>query len=460
METQGAPHGSEEASSDLFDPFLRDPLGVLVRRWKPMLLGVVVVITCAVVVAARMEPLYSAQATVSVLGSRISENFVQTTVEIGTLDQINAIVSEVLSRKNLAQIALAHDLGAKSVEGEEPIEKVVDRVREHIVIEAENGSVKGRRNREASRVYMLGFKDPDSKRAAAVANALATSFIDVHLRLRSSEARVTTDFLRRELAEVQEELRAQERLATEFKEKYRGELPGELNANLSRLERLQENRRVLVDQLRTLESRPTNLDVVAADDSPEARATMLRTRLNEALSLYTPDHPNVVALQRQLEALQEEFGGSSGLNGASLAANDARGLRRRIREAETELAALDARVARTPKRQEEQDALDRNLLVLRTNYTELLRKVDQAELSESVESAQHGVRVSILDRAVPPQFRDASRTRVMLIGIGGALALAALVALLLESVDAVVINSEQIESRYAIPVIGNAPHIS
>ena len=95
-----------------------------------------------------------------------------------------------------------------------------------------------------------------------MANELARSFIDVHLRLRSSEARVTTDFLRRELSEVEEELRMQERRATEFKQAFRGELPGELGTNLARLDRLQETRRVLIEQIGVLEARRSNPEVM------------------------------------------------------------------------------------------------------------------------------------------------------------------------------------------------------
>jgi uncharacterized protein involved in exopolysaccharide biosynthesis len=448
----------EERRVDFIDPIVRDPIGVLVRRWKHMLAAGLVVFAAGVVVAAAMEPLFEARATVSVLGARISENFVQTTVEIGTLDQINAIVSEVLSRKSLAQIVVDHDLFDGADDGDENLERVVQAVRERILISTDSETVGRPRMRESSRVYALTFRDGDPERAAAVANALASSFIDVHLRLRSSEARVTTEFLRRELIEVEEELRAQERLATEFKQANRGELPGELDTNLARLERLQEMRRVLGEQLRDLEMRPADVERIASDDTPEARLAVLRRRLHESLSLYTPDHPNVVALQRQAAALERELGLAG--KGPNRRVDQASVLRRRIAAVEQELADLDARVARTPKRQEEQEALDRRLAVLRENYTELLRKVDKAELSESVESAQHGVRVSILDRAVPPTVRDGSRVKVLLLGLLGGLAVSVVAAILLEHFDAVVINSDQIESVYAIPVLGNVPHIS
>lgn len=446
----------EESSAGTLGPALRDPFGVVLRRWKAMLLSGLLVMTGFGVVAVGMDPLFEARATVSVLGARISENFVQTTVEIGTLDQINAIVSEVLSRKNLAEIVVDYELFG-GLRDSELIEVAIEKVRARTTVASESTDVGRRRRGESSRVYALSFKDADPDRAAAVANALAASFIDVHLRLRSSEARVTTDFLRRELIEVEQELRAQERLATEFKQEFRGELPGELGTNLARLDRLQETRRVLVEQLRALEARSTMGSITVANDSSAARRFVLRSRLNESLALYTEDHPNVVALQRQLEAIEREVGAEGSL---AAAGSEGRHLRHRIAEVEHELTELDARVARTPRRQEEQEALDRRLTVSRDNYTELLRKVDQAELSESVESAQHGVRVSVLDRAVPPASQDGSRGKLVLIGFAAAVGLALLTALLLEHFDAVLLDTEQIESLYSLPVLGNVPHIA
>lgn len=447
----------EDRAPNLFAPIFRDPVGVMLRRARVMLIGAGIVVAVSIVAAIRTEPLFNAEATVSVLGARISENFVPTTVEIGTLDQISAIVSEVQSRKNLARIALSHGvLGAQ--DSGASLEQIVNVVRERIVVAAVEPENKRGRRTEASSVYTLSFKDSDSERAAAVANELARSFIDVHLRLRSSEARVTTDFLRRELAEVEEELRMQERLATEFKQAYRGELPGELGTNLARLDRLQETRRVLVEQLGSLEARRSNPEVLISDDSPQTRLVVLNGRLNEALSVYTADHPNVVALRRQVEALQLELG----LVGAPLpmGGHEEALVRVRLGKVETDLTELDARVARTPKRQEQQDAIDQRLSVLRESYTELLRKVDQAELSESVESAQHGVRVSILDHAVPPDTREGSRVIILLAGLLGALGTALAIAVVAEQVDGVISTTEQIEASYSLPVVGSVPHIS
>ena len=90
MDSRSASDYEDERSPQFLAPILGDPIGVLVRRWKPMLAAVMFVVVGSIVAAFQMEPLCEARATVSVLGARISENFVQTTVEIGTLDQIDA----------------------------------------------------------------------------------------------------------------------------------------------------------------------------------------------------------------------------------------------------------------------------------------------------------------------------------------------------------------------------------
>ena len=58
-----------------------------------------------------------------------------------------------------------------------------------------------------------------------------------------------------------------------------------------------------------------------------------------------------------------------------------------------------------------------------------------------------------------PVIRDHLNT-IVLIGLGAAFGLAALIGLALEFFDSVVISVEQLEGQYGLTVIGNAPHIS
>ena len=87
-----------------------------------------------------------------------------------------------------------------------------------------------------------------------------------NLRRRSQQARLTTDFLKRELDQAEAALRDQDRSITEFKERHRGELPGELEANLGRLERLQQQRQSLALQIAESSNRIT---LLAQGKTPE-----------------------------------------------------------------------------------------------------------------------------------------------------------------------------------------------
>ncbi len=117
-------------------------------------------------------------------------------------------------------------------------------------------------------------------------------------------------------------------------------------------------------------------------------------------------------------------------------------------------------MSRTPKREEELAALEERGTVLRESYLDFLRKVKEAELAESLESAQHGERFSILDRAVPPTSSSQSRLKYLLLGIVASFGLATGVGGLLEILDPVFFDADQVQRVTDIPVLGSAPHIS
>ena len=97
--------------------------------------------------------------------------------------------------------------------------------------------------------------------------------------------------------------------------------------------------------------------------------------------------------------------------------------------------------------------------MLRTSYLEFLRKVQDAELAESLEAAQQGERISVLDRAVAPQFAAQTRVKYLALGYLVSLAAALGVAVLFEMVDPVLISAEQVEADFGLPVLGSVPHI-
>ena len=135
-------------------------------------------------------------------------------------------------------------------------------------------------------------------------------------------------------------------------------------------------------------------------------------------------------------------------------------LRRQLGETEAELAELDRRVAETPARQEELDGMVQREGVLRETYVGFLKKVQEAELAESLESAQHGERFSVIEKAEPPTEPARPRAKYLAAGVVAAFGLAWVAGIALELLDPVLVTRRQLEREVGMPVLGSVPRIS
>lgn len=443
--------------------FLRDPIGMLRRRWRWMLLAFVVGLAATAGIVSLVKPRYEASSTILITSQRIPEHLVRPTVEEDSIAQINAMMGQVLTRETLARLITEQNLYPKLQESE-TLDGLVGRVREDLTIEPERGVTRASRN-ETSRLLRIQFRAESPATAAAVANQIADLFTEENIRSRSRQARLTTDFLRQELDAAETALRDQEGQITAFKERHRGELPGELATNIGRLERLQEQRSSLSTQIEETITRITLLSSNPEEATPDQRLMTMRAELEQQLAVRTERHPDVVNLRDQIAALERSIQANGGPNRPSanpVVSAEQRHLsqlRGQLRETETEIGALDRQVASTPKRQEELSALVGKADVLRENYLGFLRKVNEAELAQNLETAQYGARFSVLDRAVPPSSPVASRIQFLLAGLILSFGLAAGIGLLLELLDPVIVASSQLERVLQVPVLGTLPRL-
>jgi len=426
--------GGEEGAG--LPGFVTDPIGILRRRWLPMALVIVMGAVASVAYVKTRVPEYQARATVLVASQRISQQLIASTVETNQLEKVSAILGEIYSRRTLSELVETHGLYEKT-ETERPLtlEEKAAKLRGRINIAPDRSNHANHDRRSTATVFEVLVTYGDPVKAAAVANDLASRFTDIHLRDRSRQARITTEFLRRELEKTEEELAEQERAITNFKQAHRGSLPS------------------------------TGSDL--QPDSPQALLRDVRARYKEQLSVYTEDHPNVVSLRNQIALLEARVrAGETGEVAvehspvADAARIELAALRNQLVETSAEIDRLDALVAMVPQHQEELAALEQRAVILRENHREFLRKVNQAELSEAVESAQQGERASVLDAAVPPWAPTSSPLKVVAVLLVGTFGLAGGIALLLELIDAVIVSESEIERRYRLPVLGSVSKIS
>jgi len=446
---------------------LQDPVGLVRRRWPWMALAFGVGLVATAVCLKFYQPTYVASATVLITSKRIPESFVRSTVTEDSFEHANAMIGEILSREKLASVIEKHGLYA-GLKNKLAMTDLTALLRADIKVELDPGETP---TSQSAHLLRISFASPSPRVAADVANDLAELFTSASIQQRSQQSELTTEFLRRELAQAEEALKEQNRKVTEFKERYRGELPEEQDANLRRLELLQQQRQSLAAQIGEANTRIAMIAAGAGGGAtPQSQLDQLRARLANELSDHTEKHPDVIALRAEIASLEAEAAKQSKDAKEGAAASQATVIQSAQRQVvllegelaqtEAELHELQTRIVRTPARQEEESALLEKLSVLRDNYTEYLRKVKEAELAESLETAQQGERFSVMDPAVPPTHPKIGTGKIL--GIGGAfsLVLAAALGVLLELRDPVLGNAGQLEIELGAPPLGSVIKIA
>jgi len=457
-------------SDGLADAF-RDPRGMLQRRWRWMLLALVGGLAITTALVATRKPRYAATATILVTTQQIREDLVRTTLQDDLLQRIDAMVGDVLSRESLVDLIEKHD-PYPELRGAMGMSEIAERVRGDIAFKSQEG-LEARRPDSSVRLFTLSVEAGRPDVAAAFANDLAARMVDRSIQRRTQEAGLALRFLRGELEKAEQEMRETSRVMREFKEKYRGELPGELSANLARLERLQQQRQSLAVQIAEGNTQVAELLAPAAGgptaQTPETRLAALRAELREKEGVLTEKHPEIQWLRSQIEVLEADLAAAAADPSRNLptrsglitaAQQTVEELRRQLARTETELVDLDARVSRTPARQEELATLDERAEVLQESYRDFLRKVQEGELAASLESAQQGERFSVLEGAEPPPRPTGSRWKMLGGGCVTSLALAIGLGILFEMLDPVLVTARQVKTESGLQVLGSAPHIS
>jgi uncharacterized protein involved in exopolysaccharide biosynthesis len=413
----------------------------------------------------KLKPRYRAAATVMIATQEMPEDFVRSTVEQDPFERISAMVGEILARPKLTTLIQKHDLYLENRDSVE-MGQLVARMRNNIGIEPKQG-IAAHQRFETARLLSIEFEDESPVTAAAVANDIASMLAEAGIRLRSQQASLTTEFMRRELARAERALRDHDRKITDFKTQYRGELPADLTPSLEELSRLQQQRESLALQIAETESRVAALS--SDDASPDARLLELRAELNAELAIHTEKHPNVISLRREIEGLEREVAGirAADADGAQPSPTPLATSRTTLRELERQRDAagarileLEGRVARIPQRQEELEALEEKESVLETTYLDFLRKVQEAELAQTLEQAQQGARISVIERAEPPLLPTRSRMKLLAVAVFASLLATCAVGVLFEFIDPVLLLSSDAHSVEDIPILGSVPWIT
>jgi len=369
-----------------------------------------------------------------------------------------------------------------------PIDAIVERMRRDIQLELK-GADPVTNGRSGTISFTVSYTGRNPQTVAIVANEVAQVYVSENTNIREGQAVGMADFLKGQLADVKKELDAQEQRVTAFNLSHLGELPQQVSANLSSLERLNTQLRLNGEsQMRAMDRRD-RLEKQLADAGPGApaaatvapgadQASKLRQQLDELRRQYTDQYPDVVRLKGELEVLERQMEARPvpvGTSGTAAPFLDPRTrLVQAIGDAGVELKALkdeevalrqaiggyEQRVDNVPKRQEEFQTLSRDYEATKERYATLLKRYEEAHLAASLEQGQNAEQFRMLDPAIPPRDPTApSRARLLLLALFVSVGLTVGAMVLAEKLDTAFHDIDDLRAFVSVPTLFSIPRI-
>jgi len=496
------------------------------RKWY-ILIPLVISILFTFPIYKYLPKIYRATTLILVQPQKVPESYVRSIITAPITERLNTISQEILSRTSLEKVIKEFDV-FPNIRNEVPMEEVVERMKKMIDVRVQSRGT-------TQTTFSISFEGEDPAKVMKVTNNLASLFIEENLKARELQAGKTAEFIAKELNATEEQLKKKEEELRKYKEKYMGQLPQQLDANLRILERLQQQLKTTSDNIRALEDRSILLQdqierlrsselprisegvrregVSGIEEIREGRIpedplitqwNNLGKDLDNALSKYTENHPDVIDLRRKIAALEpkvkeilkkqeaaretqrrqlmarlERNRSENSLAPPTLAADPAttrlisqymeqyRTAQAEVKRFKDEVQLLQdtmtlyqKRVEDTPRREQEMVLLTRDYDLMKTSYQSLLEKKMQAQMAENLERKQQGEQFKVLDPArLPEKPNRPDPFKILLmcsfIGLTAGLGL----AWLKETADQSFHSETELEADLGFPILVIIPNL-
>lgn len=308
-----------ESSSKPFSYYLH-----MVARRKWLVLAVTLpVILLFIASIFIIEPTYRAQATILIEEQDVPSSLVQTTVTSYAVQRIEEIKQKIMTNSNIISIAEQFDLYTEDEFEKLTRSEISHNFRSSVSVSPISAEVidpRSGRPGQAVIAFSLAFKGRNAQTVHKVTNELVTLFLNENLKERAEQSESTSEFLESEANSLNQQLKTYEKSIAEFKEKNKGSLPELKTYNLNVIDRSQNEILNIETRIQDLEVRKIGLQSKLLQISPSApqvlangqnvlgvsdRIKALKSEYNKKKSLYHKDHPDLVRLKREIEALSD-----------------------------------------------------------------------------------------------------------------------------------------------------------
>ncbi|TFW19427.1 chain length-determining protein [Massilia arenosa] len=392
--------------------------------------------------------------------------------------QVTFMRRTLISRPNVERVMRMVDLDvkAKSVKDHE---KMVDELMSKITIAGT----------ERDDIYTISYNNPNPKLGKDVVQSLLTIFVEGSFGGKKQDSEKAVQFIDDQIKAYEEKLAAAENALKDFKIRNFGLLPrsgsdygtkmGELADQLqaAKLEYLEaEQARNAIKRQITGEDPVPVTEQVEASINPEldARIGALQKDLDKLRLQYTDNHPDVAATkrlitqledQKKAEAKQRKRSGDPGANYSpmlqqmnvqlSMAESRVASLKARVDELQARLGQVKSLSTAAPEVEAQLTQLNRDYMVNKANYEQLVAKRDAAKLSGDLTSATDMLSFRVIDPPTAPLLpagpnRPRLYSVVLVVALGAGLG----IALLMSQIRPTFLSQSALRDVTGLPILG------
>ncbi|MGD0295021.1 MAG: Wzz/FepE/Etk N-terminal domain-containing protein [Terracidiphilus sp.] len=479
---------------------MQDYVDILKRRFLLILICTVLLSVSAIVLSHVLPPQYVSQTLVLIEQQKVPEDYVKPVVNEDLSARLASMKEQILSRSRIEPIIERFSLYAGK---NYTMDDRVDMTRKAIGI---NPIPYGQSPRGMPGFYIT-FKARDAHTAQQVCGEITSLFISANISAREESAEGTTEFLKQQLADSKRNLDEQDAKLADFERKYFGKLPQQESSNTNTLQALTTQLDATTRELGSMQQGETILEAMIAQQAQESSSIdpatgtsgdtdtlegQLKTALNqekELETLYTPDHPDVLAIKRKITNLRAEIAraaaepakGNTGANSKGETAaksTDAPHLRQlknqlRMQQAaiattkqeqariEQKIRVYESRIESSPAIEAEYKQITRDHDTAVQFYNTLLTKMNQSSMATALEHRQQGEQFSVMDAANLPET-PTFPNHLMFAGGGLAsgLSLGLFLAALLEYRDKSLRNESDVFAFTKLPTLAVVSYIA
>lgn len=456
---------------------LRYYWSIFSRRLPYFLIVASVISAASVIVAMALPPAYVSSMKLIVESPRIPDQLAESTVRTPAQEQLQIMQQRLLTRANLLEIA--NDQRVFANQSGMTADRIVQAMRSRT-------EVKSSSRRAAVPLLEISFEARSGTIAAGVLNEYLTLIQKEDIESRTGRATQTLEFFENEVDRLSQELAERNARILSFKTANSDALPESLEYRLSQQTFLQERLAMVTREIAGLEGQRQDLirlfestgqvgGVGNVPLTPERQQLeALRRELNEALAIYSEDHPRVKVLRSRIAQAEEvvqaqpepqpeaEATGNSLLDVQLAEIGTRINVMKSERDTtEAQLAEITDTINRTPANsiRAEELVLDRDNI--QQQYNIAVDRLSRASTGERIEVTAQGQRVSVIEPPVAPS-KPSRPNRALIAGGGsffGILCGLALVVLL-EFLNRSIRRPEDLVSRLGVTPLATIPYIA